>query len=272
MKLSVIDEAVKCDTLVDMGVSDRSDQPGSQAGPVDRQPPPVDRQPGPLGRQGRQGRRRARTRARLLAAASSLFARQGVDNTRINQITEEADVGFGSFYNHFVSKDAILQAVLEDTIAARGEAIAAATAELEDPAQVIAAAHRYFMSLNRSHPDWAWLLVRLHASHQVASSALGPFALRDLRRGIRAGRLDVPDEKVALSATGGALLADMRAVLDGTAPRDADVYHAELVLRMLGLPAAEAAEVARRPLPKLPAARAKKAQMASTAEGPRGSV
>ena len=36
-----------------------------------------------------------------MQTARTLFARQGVENTRINEITDEADVGFGSFYNHF---------------------------------------------------------------------------------------------------------------------------------------------------------------------------
>jgi AcrR family transcriptional regulator len=199
----------------------------------------------------RHARRREQTRRRLLGAARALFARQGVDNTRINEITEEADVGFGSFYNHFESKDAILQAVLHETIAAQGEAIAAVTADLRDPAQVIAAAHRHFVRLARTDPDWAWLLVRLDASHHLVLSALGPFALRDLRQGIKAGRLHVPNEQVAVFAAGGALLAVMRAVLDGHAPKDADVHHAEGILRLLGLPDDEAADIARRPLPTI---------------------
>ena len=76
---------------------------------------------------GRHARRRELTRAKLVAAARTLFARQGVDNTRINEITDEADVGFGSFYNHFASKEAIVEAVLEETIAAQGAAIEALT-------------------------------------------------------------------------------------------------------------------------------------------------
>jgi hypothetical protein len=48
------------------------------------------------------------------------------------------------------------------------------------------------------------------------------------------------------------LLGVMRDVLDGQAPRDADRHHAEGVLRMLGVTAEDAREVARRPLPKLP--------------------
>jgi AcrR family transcriptional regulator len=156
--------------------------------------------------QGRQGRRRAQTRAKLVAAAGALFARQGVENTRINEITEEADVGFGSFYNHFDSKEAIVEAVLGETIAAQGAAIKAVTADLDDPAETVAVAHRYFVSLARTDPDWAWLLIRLDLSHNIALAALGPFAQRDLERGVRAGRFQVPDKRVALFASGGALL------------------------------------------------------------------
>jgi hypothetical protein len=62
-------------------------------------------------------------------------------------------------------------------------------------------------------------------------------------------RLRISNESVAVHAMGGALLAVMRSVLDGQAPKDAHVFHAEGVLRMLGVPADEAAEVARRKLP-----------------------
>ena len=199
----------------------------------------------------RHARRRARTRTRLVEAAKTLFARQGVENTRINEITEEADVGFGSFYNHFDSKEAIVEEVLTETISAQGAAIDALTAALEDPAEVIAAAHRHFVRRASKDPQWAWLLVRLDVSHNVVLAGLGPYARRDLRRGLKSGRLEVANEEVALVASGGALLAVMRAVLDGRAPKDADIHHADGMLRLFGLPPDEAAEVARRPLPAL---------------------
>jgi AcrR family transcriptional regulator len=199
----------------------------------------------------RHARRREETRARLVQAARKLFARQGVDNTRINEITDEADVGFGSFYNHFESKAAIVEAVLMETVAAHGEAVDSVTAQLDDPPEVIAAAHRHFVRLARRDPEWAWLVVRTDVSHGVLLEALGPFAERDIRRGVEAGRLSVPDERVALHGAGGALLGVMRAVLDGDAPDDVDIHHAEGVLRLLGLTATDAAEVARRALPPL---------------------
>jgi AcrR family transcriptional regulator len=199
----------------------------------------------------RHARRREQTRARLVQAARTLFARQGIDNTRINAITDEADVGFGSFYNHFESKAAIVEAVLIETVAAHGAAVDAATAQLDDPAEVIAAAHRHFVRLADRDPEWAWLVVRADVSHQVVVAALGPFAERDVRRGVEARRLSVADERIALYGAGGALLGLMRAILDGQAPEDADIHHAEGVLRLLGLTSGDAAEVARRPLPPL---------------------
>ena len=199
----------------------------------------------------RHARRREQTRRKLLDAARALFARQGVENTRINEITEEADVGFGSFYNHFDSKEAIVEAVLSETIAAQGAAIESVTAGLDDPAEVVAAAHRYFVNLARSDPDWGWLLIRLDTSQRISLQALAPFARRDVERGIHAGRFQVANTRVALYGTGGALLLVMRDVLDGEAPMNADRYHAEGVLRMLGLSAQDAAEVARRPMPRI---------------------
>jgi AcrR family transcriptional regulator len=200
----------------------------------------------------RHARRREQTRRKLLGAARALFARQGVDNTRINEITEEADVGFGSFYNHFDSKEAIVEAVLSETLAAQGARLASVTADIEDPAEVVAAAHRYFVNLARSDPEWGWLLIRLDTSQKTALQALVPFAQRDLERGVSAGRFHVQSARVALYGSGGALLMVMRDVLDGQAPKEADRYHAEGVLRMLGLPAADAAEVASRPMPRVP--------------------
>jgi hypothetical protein len=141
--------------------------------------------------------------------------------------------------------------VLTETVAARGGTVDAATAQLDDPAEVIAAAHRHFVRLARRDPEWAWLVVREDLSHDVVLAALGPFAERDHRRGVQSGRLSVGDERAALYGAAGALLGVMRPILDGEAPVDADVHHAEGVLRLLGLTTSDAAELARRPLPPL---------------------
>ncbi|EUC21006.1 regulatory protein TetR, partial [Burkholderia sp. BT03] len=61
----------------------------------------------PEEREPRGARRKRETRGRLLDAALRLMAEKGMEGVAINEITEAADVGFGSFYNHFESKEAI---------------------------------------------------------------------------------------------------------------------------------------------------------------------
>ncbi len=197
----------------------------------------------------RRERRKAETRGKLLAAARDLLAQQGADATRINEITEAADVGFGSFYNYFESKDAIVAAVVEAVTTELGETIAAVTVDFADAAEVMAIAHRTIIQQAAADPTVGWLLVRLELSHDLVSTALGPFVVRDLQRGIDDGRFTVADLVPTLIALGGALLGIVRAVLQDRAGPSADVSHAIVVLQMLGVPLDEAIEVANRPLP-----------------------
>jgi AcrR family transcriptional regulator len=58
----------------------------------------------------RRQRRSAELRERLFRAALELFARKGFGETTVEDITESADVGKGTFFNYFPSKDHILLA------------------------------------------------------------------------------------------------------------------------------------------------------------------
>jgi AcrR family transcriptional regulator len=62
----------------------------------------------------RMARRKARTRADLLAAARQVFAARGYHEASIAEITETADVGVGTFYLHFRDKDEIFKTLLEE--------------------------------------------------------------------------------------------------------------------------------------------------------------
>jgi len=58
--------------------------------------------------------RGARTRARLVQAARTVFERDGFLDARLADITDEAGTAAGSFYTYFDSKEEIFQAVLEE--------------------------------------------------------------------------------------------------------------------------------------------------------------
>jgi AcrR family transcriptional regulator len=56
-----------------------------------------------------------RNRAKLVATARELFARNGVD-VSVEEITHQAGVGMGTLYRHFATKDDLIDAVLEDAL------------------------------------------------------------------------------------------------------------------------------------------------------------
>ena len=61
----------------------------------------------------RRERRSAEIRERLFRAALDQFAKNGLQETTVEDITEAADVGKGTFFNYFPSKEHILIAFVE---------------------------------------------------------------------------------------------------------------------------------------------------------------
>ncbi|HLJ42079.1 MAG TPA: TetR family transcriptional regulator, partial [Candidatus Acidoferrales bacterium] len=62
------------------------------------------RRGGSSARGGRRERRRTETRERIFRAALDLFAERGFMETTVEDITEAADVGKGTFFNYFPTK------------------------------------------------------------------------------------------------------------------------------------------------------------------------
>ena len=62
---------------------------------------------------GRRQRRAAETRVRLFRCALELIAERGLANVTVEDITEAADVGKGTFFNYFATKDHVLGVMAE---------------------------------------------------------------------------------------------------------------------------------------------------------------
>src|SRR5262245_43915147 len=143
---------------------------------------------------GRAARRRSDTRARLVKAARELMAHKGIGATSIQEITDTADVGFGSFYNHFTSKDAIAEAVMEEAIESFGAAADRLAGMIDDPAEVLAASVRH--ALRRAAADEAWgrFLVRTALARAGGvRQGLGKRLARDIQIGIDEKRFKTDD-------------------------------------------------------------------------------
>ena len=77
---------------------------------------------------GRRQRHGAETRMRLFRCALQLFAERGYPNVTVEDITEAADVGKGTFFNYFESKDQVLSVMSEIQLGKVKEALTLAEA------------------------------------------------------------------------------------------------------------------------------------------------
>ncbi len=201
----------------------------------------------------RLDRRKARTRASLVAAARMLLASRDPAEVSIQEITDAADVGFGSFYNHFQSKQDLFGAAVEEVLEEHGAMLDAVTAGIADPAEVFAAAVRMTARLPKTQPQIAKIFQRIGFDLMATPRGLAPRARRDLQRAQAAGRFTIDDLDVALACVAGALLGVLHMASTDAKPatvdRAADRLAANL-LRMFGIPADEAIRIARSRLPR----------------------
>jgi AcrR family transcriptional regulator len=79
-------------------------------------------------------RRREKTREDLIEAAERVISRKGFHQTRIADIATEADVGLGTFYLHFKTKNEIFIELIEVGAAHMREEIAEAKGAATEPA------------------------------------------------------------------------------------------------------------------------------------------
>src|SRR6202035_2903879 len=167
---------------------------------------------------------------------------------RIRDLAEEADLSHGSFYNHFESKEDFVDAVVRETLTELAEMVLSDIPQDTDWAIKASEADRRFLLLARHDPDFARLLINLNNREDVFTRAVLPYARATLQPGIADGRFTIPNLDAFLITLTSSALGMIRAILDGNAPPRPDSLHAELLLRMIGIPRTEAAEISRRTL------------------------
>lgn len=195
--------------------------------------------------ESRNDRRRLRTRNALVAAAREVFATRGLEAATIQEITDAADVAKGSFYNHFDSREDILQAVVAATLDRLGAALDDSMDRTEeDPAVVIARSLYATVHLCVEDPIIGGFVLRSVGVADIAEAALGDRGRRDLREGIERGRFRALDFEMVTTSMAGATAALIRKRLNGSLEVDAEVRFAAFVLEVLGLESDEAAAIA----------------------------
>jgi len=161
----------------------------------------------------RGARRKLATRERLLDAALALMSSRGMEGVAINEITDRADVGFGSFYNHFESKEAIYIVLIDKFFEEFADALEETIKSLEDPAEIIAASIRHTIRRAAGDAVWGCFLLREGLSARALTRGLGRRLLRDIQNGVASGRFGVADTTMCFLAVGGMVLTAITAQL-----------------------------------------------------------
>ena len=201
----------------------------------------------------RLDRRKAHTRQALVDAAVGLIADGRGDRASIQEITEAADIGFGSFYNHFDSKEQLFETASEEVLERWGQMIDRACAGISDSAKLFAVSLRISGRLAWTHPEIARFLTGAGLKILDLPYGLAPRALRDIQAGQAVGQFTISNAEIALSAVSGGLLGLLR--LRERHPERVEESAvdelAEASLRLLGVRAPEAKRLARLPLPPI---------------------
>lgn len=197
----------------------------------------------------RFSRARMRTRQKLIDAAHRIIGRKGVEATTINDITEEADVGLGSFYNHFSSKEELVRVVFADRVEELGKIFDNISSTVSDPALAVSYIQKMFLEKVRTDTAWGWFAVHAEIALQQMDIAFSERARKDLQRGVEQGRFAIESVDIAVRFIMATLLVLTRALLESRLDPEVIVRSIELQLRMLGVSVEDAHAIVCRPLP-----------------------
>ncbi|MEM9348410.1 MAG: TetR/AcrR family transcriptional regulator [Planctomycetota bacterium] len=130
----------------------------------------------------RRERRKAQTRAALVGAAQELLADDRGAEVSIQEITDRADVGFGSFYNHFDSKEALFDAAVFQALDEHSAWLDEILQGEDDAALVFATSLRLTGRLLRTAPTMAHVVKNSLGPVLSAERGIAARARRDLTR------------------------------------------------------------------------------------------
>ncbi|CAH0357252.1 hypothetical protein SPH9361_04901 [Sphingobium sp. CECT 9361] len=197
----------------------------------------------------RSTRTRLMTRQKLIDATRRIMMNRNPEAATIADITEEADVGFGSFYNHFSSKQDILDAIYDSCSA---DFVAVARDMISDESDVTRnISYLLRLVLCRSRADHLW--ARCMAKELVASDTYSSDFSRLFRTqfsvGKQLGQIHFLNVERALRMVFACLHGAIQDILAHSRDQSFEDECIELSLRIIGISVMQAEVLASTPLP-----------------------
>lgn len=200
-----------------------------------------------MNQEARRNPRTERTRAALIAAGRRLFGERPMDAVSVDDIVQAAEVGKGSFYNHFADREALARAITGEIRATVERAVDAANAEVRDPARRIARAVSLYFRFALDDPERARFLARIQSSYINLASPLNQGLVDDVAAGLAEGRIAVATLEAGVIYVLGVAQATLTRLVKEPSPALAVALAQQmsaLLLRGFGLAAGEAELIA----------------------------
>jgi AcrR family transcriptional regulator len=174
-----------------------------------------------------------------------VFAEKGPDAPVIDDFIRAAGIARGTFYNHFTSTQALLDAAtrtLEDNVM---RSTLSAIGEVGDPVLRFALGVRLWLHWSRSDAIGCAFVVRSRFRGSLVEKQLAA----DLRDGLEAGRFRFPSVAVARDLVVGTILEAMHRFMTSRVPRVHTDDVARLILQGVGVDRRGIARLMAVPLP-----------------------
>lgn len=193
---------------------------------------------------GRVAQRRKRNLEALLQAGQDVMSEKGIDAATMQEIADRADVGAGTVYTYFKSKDELAIAVLQRIMEQLAERIDETTRSFKDPADVYGFGIRTVLETATGDVRWKQLLYRAEVISDTLFSSMGPYAMRDIQNAARSSRFHVDDAAIIWRLTCHAIIGVSLEITRGNLPLTAIDETVVRLLCMTGIGIDEAKQIA----------------------------
>ena len=201
----------------------------------------------------RRERKKAENRRRLLQCAHEAMSGADAESVSIANITDAADIGFGTFYNYFENMDDLAAQVLTCVVndLGRRNDIATVSLKASNPAAVQAISIRFTIREMLSDAMWKWWLKRPKQLVAQMNFYLNPFGVRDLKLGIAAGQYKISetDVEIILGQITWMLVGGVIDILENKTDGLDEAKLIKIIMRAMGVSHDHAKELAEMELP-----------------------
>lgn len=197
--------------------------------------------------------RRARTRAKIVAAAFDVFGDEKGLYARIEDVADKAGVTRATFYNHFTGMAELREALTFEVTHDFLNAVTKTISQMPDARDRSACAVRFYLHRARTDRRWAWSMMNLSAAGLIFGAETFSQAEQTVREGLEEGVFPLPSVTLGRDLLLGTTLAAIGSIVRGNVPDDYPETVAGYILFGLGVPMEDARARARQRLPSLEA-------------------